>query len=1015
MLMRKNLARASAVILACVTLSSSGRGTVAAGVQPGPGAPAGAPAAFSKTSPSIGAVGLNTTVTLQWSASAPTLAGSATRAGSGELAFPDPEFVLADPRNYFTRVGVSDAERLQSAPQAAAFEVTYNGFTPQAQQVFQAALQVWGALITSPVPIKVTANWAPLGTGVLGSAGAAYVVRNFNGAPQANTWYPAALGNKLAGSDLQPTLNDINATFNSNFTNWYYGTDGNPPAGQYDLMSVILHEVGHGLGFFGSATVLADGTGRLGSSGSFIIFDLFVVNGSSQPVTDSTLFPNPSLALAAQLKGNNLFWGGPQGRSANGGTPPKTYAPATWAQGSSYSHFDEAAFAPGNPNSLMTPFIGGAEAIHSPGPNTLGLFRDMGWTSFTPETVTYEYCVDNRNNNACDGAWISAGTATSVNVALPAGRLHFWQVRATTSGGTTEADGGTWARFSTRSASASPSDFNGNGMSDRTVFRPGAGTFFIDGQADRPWGAAGDVPVPGDYNGDRSIDAAVFRPSTGEWFLHHNQSTVQWGWAGDVPLPADFDGNGTTDVAVVRPGNLLTWFVSGQFTRTWGLRGDVPLAGDFDGDGRADLIVYRPTDATWHVSHSGSNFTTSASYQWGLVGDTPLAGDVDGDGRSDLTVFRPTGEWYTAHSSSGFSTTAVVALGAVGDVPLLLDVNGDNAADLTVFRPAAGTWLSHDPITGGTSSRQLGIPGDIPITERPRILSAVAGDFDGDGRDEISVFRPPTGTWYSLMSAGGFATSSQVQFGLPGDITVPGDYDGDRRADVAVFRPPSGLWFLRASSNGTVRTEQWGLQGDIPTPGDYEGDGRTDLAVYRPSTGQWFGRLSSTNYTTTFAVQWGLPTDTPMPADYDGDGRTDLAVFRPSTGNWHIRPSASVFFAPFVRQWGLPTDVPVTGDWNGDGRDDLVVYRPSSGQWLGSDAITGAFILNQQWGLSGDTPRVHDFDGDGRADFTVFRPPPGEWFALRSSLGFLHRQWGLSSDSPLSEPPGALTVTPRGQ
>ena len=278
---------------------------------------------------------------------------------------------------------------------------------------------------------------------------------------------------------------------------------------------------------------------------------------------------------------------------------------------------------------------------------------------------------------------------------------------------------------------------------------------------------------------------------------------------------------------------------------------------------------------------------------------------------------------------------------------------------------------------------ELGAPGN----SRPRRIRA---DFDGDGKTDLSVFRPSDGNWYALKSGGGVLVTS---WGAATDTTVPGDYDHDGKADMAVYRPSSGQWFILRSSDFTVNVVGWGAGGDVPTAGDFDGDGKADEAVYRPSAGQWFVFRSSDNGASI--INWGNATDVPVQSDYDGDGKTDVAVFRPSTGQWFLFRSTD---GPLVAGWGIAGDKPIEADYDGDNKDDIAVYRPSDGNWyIFRSSDSSASIIN--WGNATDIPVPGDYDGDGKDDEAIYRD--GTWFVLQSTAGVLVASWGAAGDIPI--------------
>ena len=203
------------------------------------------------------------------------------------------------------------------------------------------------------------------------------------------------------------------------------------------------------------------------------------------------------------------------------------------------------------------------------------------------------------------------------------------------------------------------------------------------------------------------------------------------------------------------------------------------------------------------------------------------------------------------------------------------------------------------------------------ITPQPPTTSSVSGDFDGDHRKDLAVYRPTTGEWFIFGSASGFQTRV---FGAPaasglGDVPLLGDFDGDGKTDLAIFRQATGEWLVFGSASG-FQTRLFGSPaasgaGDTPVPADYDGDGIADLAIYRKATGEWFIFGSATGFQTHL---FGAPAatglgDIPVPGDFDGDGKADIAVRRGATAEWLVLQSSTGQIQ--TTTFGMPNDLPL--------------------------------------------------------------------------------------------------------
>lgn len=280
--------------------------------------------------------------------------------------------------------------------------------------------------------------------------------------------------------------------------------------------------------------------------------------------------------------------------------------------------------------------------------------------------------------------------------------------------------------------------------------------------------------VASDFDGDGRSDTTLFRPSSATWYVQQSTAgsitAAQFGLSSDQLVPADYDGDGKSDIAIFRDG---VWAIrkssdgSNSFA-TFGQAGDFPVIGDYDADGKTDLAVFRPSTSVWYILRSSDGVTDFRVFGDGVT-DKAAQGDYDGDGKTDVAVFRPsTSVWYILKSSD--NNLLVSVFGSAGDKPLPADYDGDGKTDLAVFRPSTAVWFWINSRDGGVTAIPFGNPADKPEP----------GDYDGDGKTDPAIFRD--GVWAIRKSSDN--SNSFITFGQSGDIPIPGIYIPQSFADA---------------------------------------------------------------------------------------------------------------------------------------------------------------------------------------------------------------------------------------
>lgn len=329
--------------------------------------------------------------------------------------------------------------------------------------------------------------------------------------------------------------------------------------------------------------------------------------------------------------------------------------------------------------------------------------------------------------------------------------------------------------------------------------------------------------------------------------------------------------------------------------------------------------------------------------------------DLNGDGASDYLIVR---ENAPALNSGSIEKRSRLSM---------REILRNRVANQESLAQGVGpiTWWGLNSNDFGVSTVQWGDSGvDNPMT----------ADFDGDGRDDITVWRPNAqGSHFYSINSSDF-TVRDVTFGGPLDNPYAvADYDGDGKDDPATYRCPTGTpgqcyFYYRPSSipNPGDWAVAWGFGEGfdfLPLVGDYDGDGLDDFCVQgaspsNPNNGVFY--ISHNGDFDFKAVEWGELFDRLVSADFDGDGANDITVTRVDENDvlwWYVYENdGGIQLVP----WGDGLDFEAPGDYNGDGKDDFGAYR-----WNTTDATFwilpggGGSPSAVTWGQPGDVPLAY--------------------------------------------------------
>lgn len=493
-----------------------------------------------------------------------------------------------------------------------------------------------------------------------------------------------------------------------------------------------------------------------------------------------------------------------------------------------------------------------------------------------------------------------------------------------------------------------------------------------------------DRPIVGDWDGD-GLDEIGFFVVGQQYFYQDLNSNGVWdgigvdrrlgpfGQFGDVPVIGDWDGDGDDEIGVYRHETRLfyldingdgEWDGVGVDRRLgpFGNPRDQPIIGDWDGDGDDEVGVFRPRNNIFYLDRNGDGAWDGTTVDerrgpfgsmkdLGEVGDRPIIGDWDEDGDDEIGIYHGfqfdepnfrldldgNGQFDCFDAELDFRLSGIALVGdwvagvslnvsPGGPLPEVSAPGSDNVGvfdqeTLSFYLDANGNRRFDGGVCGDVVlSGRFANPGDLPI----------AGDWDGNGKDEIGVFRPRNNLFYLDLNGNGVWDGIGVDrrlgpFGIAGDLPLVGDWGGDGDDEVGVFRPRNQLFYLDLNGNGAWdgraidrRQGPFVADGDMPgIAGDWDGDGKDEIGVLRPNqnvflfdvngNGVWNGTVVDRR------IQVFLNGLLELVGDWDGNGDAQIGSYEAPFFNLDLDNDGDIDARP--RFLGDAGDLPVIGNW----------------------------------------------------------------------------------------------------